>query len=107
MGSYSDITCLSNELDVGFIVLKNETYGGTSDPRGWVYSLAALRSDYSHWILLYCRSAIHFQLAALTHEAKVDQAVFTIQEIPQGLRHVYDVNNPDACIGQGSSSGVS
>ena len=75
--------------------------------RGWIYSLAASRSDYPHWILLYCKNQTHFQLAASTHENGINQAVFAIDEIPEALKHVYNVNNPDACIGECSSSGIS
>ena len=77
-----------------------------NDLRGWIYGLTASRSDYSHWMLLYCRSLTHFQLAALAYNENKDQAVFAIDEIPEQLREVYDINNPDAKIGQQTSSGM-
>ena len=72
-----------------------------------IYGLTASRSDYSHWMLLYCRSSTNFQLAGLSYGGKRDQVLFSIDEIPAQLRQVYDVNNPTAKIGQGRSSGIS
>ena len=105
-GTFFDIVSLSDALQIGFIILKNETDGGVNDLRGWIYGLTASRSDYSHWMLLYCRSSTHFQLAALTYNENKDQAVFAIDEIPEQLREVYDINNPSAKIGQQTSSGM-
>ena len=106
-GTYADIVCLSDALNIGFIVLRNETHSGVNSLRGWIYSLAMSRSDFTHWMLLYCQSSTHFQLAALTHDNRNDQAVFAIDELPEALRRVYDFNSPHACIGQGHSSGFS
>ena len=106
-GTYADIVCLSDALNIGFIVLRNETHGGVNSLRGWIYSLGMSRSDFSHWMLLYCKSSYHFQLAALSHDDRNDQAVFTIEELPEALRKVYDFNCPHARIGQGYSSGFS
>ena len=106
-GTYFDIVCLSDALDIGFIVLKNETFGGIHDARGWIYGLAASRGDFSHWVLLYCESSTHFQLAALSHNNKDEQVVFAISELPTAIRHVYNINNANVKIGTSRTSGFS
>ena len=106
-GNYCDINALSNALNVGFIVFKNESYHGVTNLCGWVYSLASSRGDYSHWMMLYCKNETHFQLAALNHGRKINQAVFAIHEVPQAIKEVYNVNNTDAHMGAERSSGFS
>ena len=103
-GDFGDIDNLSRALSVGFIVFRNETHDGIDNPRGWISSLAASESNYSHWMLLYCIGVTHFQLVALTHDTRDDQVVFAIHEVPEAIRQVYDLNNPTAKMGQSISS---
>ena len=72
-----------------------------------MYSLASSRGDYSHWMMLYCKNETHFQLAALNHGQKINQAVFAIHEVPQAIKEVYNVNNTNAHMGAERSSGFS
>ena len=86
-----DVVALAEALGIGFILLSNEE----QEERGsHVKGLAASRSDYEWWVLLYLVEGQHFTLAFWSHDnSSLTGSFFHITEIPSALREAYNNAN--------------
>ena len=103
-GTVTDIQMLAIAFNVGFIIFPMPKDGDPGDPRGWVKGLELDRGDFSHWMLLYCISNVHFQLFFLQCGRGASyKSVYPIEALPAPLQQQYNLNNTAAPVGCAAS----
>ena len=99
-GTLTDIEMLAEKLNVGFLIFPVDKQGNPEDPRGWMYALHLHRGDFTHWMVVYCITNTHFQLAWIRCGLNASyRCLFTTDTLPSALRDHYNLNNAAAPVG--------